>query len=108
MITGDTVNYGLGIAFEPLYEDLSSDVDQSVAFFTKYTQTFFEPYLETNFSDRIIDDRENFIEKTDQNLFLYVNKETNFFDLDEIPSVDILDSTKSPISPLIKVTSLSL
>jgi hypothetical protein len=94
----------LGVAFEPLYEDLSSEVDQSVAFFTKYTQTFFEPYLETNFDDRIIDDRENFIEKTDQNLFLYVNKETNFFDLDQIPSVDILDSTKTPISGLTDLT----
>lgn len=100
ILTGGTPNYGLGVAFEPLYQDLTSEVDQSVAFFTKYTQTFFEPYLETNFSDRIVDDRENFIEKTDQNLFLYVNKETNFFDLDNLPTVDILDSTKTPITGL--------
>lgn len=100
ILTGSTIDQGLGVAFDPLYQDLTSEVDQSVAFFTKYTQTFFEPYLETNFSDRIVDDRENFIEKTDQNLFLYVNKETNFFDLDNVPTVDILDSTKTPITGL--------
>ena len=92
-----TVDYGLGVAFEPIYETLNSEVDQSVAFFSKYTQTFFEPYLETHFNDRILDDRENFIEKTTQNLYLYVNKETNYFNLDFNPTVDILDSTKTPI-----------
>jgi hypothetical protein len=104
VLTGTTIDQGLGIAFDPLYEDLTSEVDQSVAFFSKYTQTFFEPYLETKFEDRIVDDRENFIEKTDQNLFLYVNKETNFFDLDTLPAVDILDSTKTPISGLTDLT----
>ena len=99
VLNGDT-DYGLGIAFDPLYEDLSSEVDQSVSFFSKYTQTFFEPYLETVFDDRIVDDRENFIEKTNQNLFLYVNKDTNFFDLDTLPTVDILDSTQTPIQGL--------
>ena len=104
ILTGNTVNYGLGVAFDPLYETIEQEVDQSVAFFTKYTQTFFEPFVETKFEDRIIDDRQNFIEKTDQNLFLYVNKETNFFDLDNIPTVDILDSTQTPITGLTGLT----
>jgi hypothetical protein len=103
ILSGETDN-GIGVAFDPLYEDLSSEVDQSVAFFSKYTQTFFEPFLETIFDDRILDDRENFIEKTNQNLFLYVNKETNFFDLDELPTVDILDSTQTPIQGLTDLT----
>jgi len=100
VLNGDTVNHGLGVAFEPLYEDINAEVDQSVAFFTKYTQTFFEPFIETVFEDRIVDDRDNFIEKTTQNLYLYVNKDTNFFDLDNLPTVDILDPTKSPIDGL--------
>jgi len=99
ILNGET-DYGIGVAFDPLYQDLTSEVDQSVAFFSKYTQTFFEPFLETIFNDRIVDDRENFIEKTNQNLFLYVNKDTNFFDLDDLPTVDILDSTQTPISGL--------
>ena len=76
---------------------MNVSVDKSTAFFTKYTQTFFEPFVESVFDDRILDDRLNFIEKTDQNLYLYVNKETNFYDLDILPTVDILDSTKTPI-----------
>jgi len=107
-VLNGAVDYGLGIAFEPLYETLTSDVDQSVAFFTKYTQTFFEPYLETVFDDRILDDRENFIEKTTQNLYLYVNKETNFFNLDNSPVVDILDSTQTPITGLTNIQSVHI
>jgi len=103
VVNGD-VDYGIGVAFATEYEELDQEVDQSVAFFSKYTQTFFEPYVETYFDDRIRDDRDNFIEKTTQNLYLYVNKETNFFDLDNLPTVDILDPTKSPISGLTDLT----
>ena len=108
ILTGTTIDQGLGIAFDPLYEDLTSEIDQSVAFFSKYTQTFFEPFLETVFDDRIVDDRENFIEKVDQNLFLYVNKDTNFFDLDTTPTVDILDSTQTPIIGLEDLTAVKV
>lgn len=33
ILTGNTTNYGLGVAFDPLYEDLTSEVDQSVSVF---------------------------------------------------------------------------
>jgi hypothetical protein len=99
VLSGDT-NHGLGIAFSVLYQDLTPDVDKSVAFFTKYTQTFFEPYLESTFDDRIEDDRQNFVGGVDQNLYLYVTKGTNFYDLDQIPTVDILDSTNTIITGL--------
>ena len=97
-----SVDYGLGVAFEPIYETLNSEVDQSVAFFSKYTQTFFEPYLETHFNDRILDDRENFIEKTTQNLYLYVNKETNYFNLDFANLTILFTSVSLLKSPLTK------
>ena len=70
VVSGNT-NHGLGLAFAVLYQDLTPDVDQSVAFFTKYTQTFFEPYLESYFDDRIEDDRQNFAAGVNQNLYLY-------------------------------------
>jgi hypothetical protein len=92
-IINGSPNHGLGVAFAVLYQDIESEVDQSVAFFTKYTQTFFEPYVETFFDDKIEDNRQNFIEKTDQNLFLYVTKGTNFYDLDTLPTVDIKDAS---------------
>ena len=104
ILTGVTINHGLGLAFSVPYQDLKQDFDQSVAFFTKYTQTFFEPFVETQFEDRIIDNRHNFIEKLEQNLYLYITKGTNFYDLDELPTVDILNPSLSPISGL---TSLS-
>jgi hypothetical protein len=107
ILSGDT-NHGLGIAFSVLYQDLTPDVDKSVAFFTKYTQTFFEPYLESTFDDRIEDDRQNFIGGVDQNLYLYVTKGTNFYDLDELPMVDILDSTNTVIGGLSNFTATKI
>ena len=67
------VNQGMGIAFDIVYQDLNVDRDQSVAFFTKYTQTFFEPYVESYFDDVIKDNRSNFVEKQNQNLY-YLDK----------------------------------
>jgi hypothetical protein len=97
IITGSTTQYGLGLAFDPLYEDVSIETDQSVAFFTKYTQTFFEPYIETIFNDIIDDNRENFIIDIDRNLYLYVNYMGNAYDLDELPTVDILSGSTSGV-----------
>ena len=74
--------------------------EQSVSFFTKYTQTFFEPYVETFVNDRIDDNRQNFAAGVFNNLYLYVTKGTNFYDLDTMPRVDILDSTGSVITGL--------
>lgn len=99
IVSGNT-NHGLGLAFAILYQDINQEFDQSVSFFTKYTQTFFEPYVESVFFDRIDDNRNNFVEGVTQNLFLYVTKGTNFYDLDFDPTVDILDSTGTLISGL--------
>lgn len=99
ILSGNT-NYGLGIAFEDSYQLLNPDFDQSVSFFTKYTQTFFEPYVESVFDDRIEDNRENFIGERLNNLYLYVTKGTNYYDLDNPPIVDILNSNKVSISGL--------
>jgi hypothetical protein len=107
IVSGNT-NHGLGLAFAVLYQDINAEVDQSVAFFTKYTQTFFEPYVETYFNDRINDDRHNFIERATQNLYLYVTKGTNFYDLDNIPTVDILDSNNNQIIGLSNLTTTKI
>ncbi len=106
ILTGDT-NHGLGLSFALVYQDLSLETDESVAFFTKYTQTFYEPYVESFFDDRIVDNRMNFIENMNQNLYLYVTKGTNFYNLDTLPTVDILDSNNTPIVGLTgKTTTL--
>lgn len=107
VLTGAT-DHGLGLAFAVLYQDLNAEVDQSVAFFSKYTQTFFEPYVETFFDDRINDDRTNFVEKVTQNLYLYITKGTNFYDLDDEPTVDILDYTNTEIVGLTGLTTTKI
>jgi hypothetical protein len=107
ILSGDT-NHGMGIAFAVLYQDITPEIDQSVAFFSKYTQTFFEPYVETFFNDKLTDNRHNFIEKMNQNLFLYVTKGTNFYDLDELPTVDILDFNNTPIVGLSDLTTTKI
>jgi hypothetical protein len=101
-------NQGLGLTFSVAYQDVESESDQSVAFFTKYTQTFFEPYVETYFNDRIEDSRHIFVEKMDQNLYLYVTKGGNFYDLDELPTVDVLDNNNLPIVGLTGLTTTKI
>lgn len=104
VLTGNTT-HGLGLAFAVIYQDITPEVDQSVAFFTKYTQTFYEPFIESVFEDTIYDNRDNFIEKQTQNLYLYVTKGTNFYDLDNTPTVDITDNNGIPITGLTGLTT---
>ena len=99
VLTGDT-DYGMGIAFAVPYQDLKPISDQTVAFFTKYTQTFFEPYVQSIFEDAINDNRQNFTEKIYQNLYLYITKNSNFYNLDDNPVVDITDSAGNIINGL--------
>jgi hypothetical protein len=106
--TGYTMNSSFGIAFDTPYQDVNSEIDQSVSFFTKYTQTFWEPYLETIFDDVIDDNRENFYIDDDRNLYLYVNYMDNAFDLDEMPTVDILDYNENLIGSLSGLTTTKI
>ena len=90
LITGDT-NYGLGIAYDRSYEQLNSILLQYVGFFTNNTQTFYEPFVETVYSNHITDDRNNFFLDKDNKLYLYVNLAGNPTNLDSIPSVNVYD-----------------
>jgi hypothetical protein len=107
LVNGD-VDHGLGLAFSVPYQEITIEKGYSVSFFSKYTQTFFEPYLETYFQDVIEDDRQNFVAGVEQNLYLYVTKGTNFYDLDVLPTVDILDSTKTPITNLTDIETVKI
>lgn len=108
ILTGETTDYGLGLSFPLEYESLINTEEKSVAFFTKYTQTFFEPFVESVFYDNIIDDRHTFILEKDNNLYLYVFKNGNPYNLDQIPTVNILDSNKNVIETLTGITSTKI
>jgi hypothetical protein len=91
VLTGDT-NYGLGIAYDRSFELMDTNSLQYVGFFTNNTQTFYEPYVETVYSNHIKDDRNNFFLDKDNKLYLYVNTNGNPTNLDNLPTVDIHDA----------------
>jgi len=90
LITGAT-NNGLALAFQQEYEQLITNSYQYVGFFTRHTQSIYEPYVETTYSDTIIDDRHDFyLDKTNK-LYLYVSLGGAPTNLDALPTVQVLD-----------------
>ena len=92
---------GWGIAFKPQVENLSGLTENyEVQFFTRHTQTFYEPYLETSYNDLIEDDRNLFTLGKTNKLYLYLFDNGNPINLDYSPYVDINDSNGDPINGL--------
>jgi len=107
LLTGDT-NYGLGLAFAPEYESLSSTTLQYVGFFNNNTQTFYEPFVETIYENHIKDDRNNFFLDKPNKLYLYVNINGNPTNLDTIPSVNVYDENGDLFSAYTSTTHVTL
>ena len=90
-----------GIAFLPQFELLSGLTEAySVGFFSRHTQTYFEPFLETSFNDYINDSRNHFEVGCTNRLFLYAydcNGEPMCFTKDPVVYIrdcdDVLTST---------------
>ena len=94
-LTGVT---GWGIAYLPQIENLTGLTDNyEVQFFTRHTQTFYEPFLETNYNDIIDDDRNQFSLGKVNKLYLYLYEDGNPINLDQLPSVSISDANGTPI-----------
>ncbi len=92
---------GWGIAFKPQIENLTGLTDNyEVQFFTRHTQTFYEPFLETSYNDLIEDDRNLFTLGKINKLYLYLYDNGNPINLDDNPIVDIYDPTGNPIPGL--------
>jgi len=97
-ITGVT---GWGIAYRPDFELITGlTSNYSVSFFTRHTQTFYEPYLLTTYDDLIQDDRNLFVEKTPNKLYLFAYVDGDLVNLDSNPLVSILDPNGDPIPSL--------
>ena len=93
-LSGGTPNTGItyGIAYTGALENLTGLTETyNVGFFTRHTQTFYEPYLETRYDDYIRDDREKFYHNKTNRLFLYTNTVGNPTNLDTLPQVTIYD-----------------
>ena len=88
-ITGVT---GWGLAYLPQIENITGLTDSySVAFFSKDTQTFYQPFLLTNYDDYIKDDRNQFLKNQVNSLYLYVYQNGDLVNLDADPIVRIED-----------------
>jgi len=88
-ILGTKTNNGMALSFTPYLESLDSDKPQYVGFFSRHTQTFHEPYIESKYTNVISDDRFNFYGEKNNKLYLYVNTNNQPTNLDELPIVTI-------------------
>jgi hypothetical protein len=108
LLTDEGQYYGLCLCFPEEYLDINTNIPESVSFYTKYFNEYFQPYVETIFDDVITDNRDNFIAEKRNSLYLYVTKGDNYFDLDEDPIVDILDSRYAQISGLTGLSTMKI
>lgn len=84
IIYSGTTNNGLGLAYTFELEELTDTKLNSVAFHTKYTNTYFEPHLETLFNLVIKDDRNCFKLNEDNRLYLYAKRGQEFLNINPI------------------------
>lgn len=89
LIIGVEENCGLGLCFTPSVESKKMKKQQYVGFFTCHTNTFFHPYLETTYGEKLEDNRDSFELGKTNRLFLYCSDGTEFFNLDELPTCTI-------------------
>jgi hypothetical protein len=102
-ITGVT---GWGISYLPQIENITGLTESySVAFFSRHTQTFYQPYLLTNYNDFVEDDRNLFLKNQENKLFLYVYQNGNFANLDSDPFVRIEDRNGVAITGMASLTT---
>lgn len=107
LLTGGTTNYGLGLAYPSLLEGMSTLDVQYVGFFTRHTQTFYEPFLETIYNDPIQDDRGNFFLDKLNKIYLYSNVGGIPTTLDNIPTLTITDPFGDVMSGITAVTQVA-
>lgn len=88
-ITGVT---GWGVAYLPDVENITGlTTSYSVGFFSRHTQTFYQPFLQTTYDDLIQDDRNTFVKNQVNKLYLYVYENGVPVNLDTDPVVSIED-----------------
>jgi hypothetical protein len=105
--TGITTSYtGFCLKYTQPYESLTFNDLRSyvLGLFTRHTQTFFEPYIETYYDDHIIDDRVDFYLNKNNRLYLYVNIDGKLTNLDELPTFSIQNITLQN-NPIVKQQS---
>jgi hypothetical protein len=102
-ITGVT---GWGISYLPQIENITGLTDSySVAFFSRHTQTFYQPYLLTDYNDLIQDNRNQFLKNQENKLFLYIYQNGDLVNLDSDPFVRIEDRNGDAVTGMGALTT---
>lgn len=102
-ITGVT---GWGVAYLPQIENITGLTESySVAFFSRHTQTFYQPYLLTNYDDIIKDDRNLFLKSQTNRLYLYVYQNGDLVNLDSTPFVRIEDRSGEAVTGMASLST---
>jgi hypothetical protein len=97
-LKGELENHGIGIAYSPMLELSESEYENYIGLLTNKTNTFFEPYVETRYSDVIDDDRSNFVLNKNNRLYLYCTIGDTLQDLDQNPTVTITNDDEEVIT----------
>lgn len=91
--TSNTLSFAL--AYTPEYETgVTSDIRYVTSFFSRATQSYFEPYLQSTINDVILDTRNKFKMGVDNKLYLKSSSDISVF------KVEILDDTNTVISAI--------
>ena len=95
-------NNGICVTYSANTELLTSETKNVVTFFSKYTQTFFEPFLETTYDDNIID----------ETCCLYFDTDNDFYfapqsKIASVNSLEIIDSNDEIIATVTSFTQLN-
>lgn len=96
IITGDTEYKGFCLKYTDEFENPTGitkfDKNEVYAFglFTRHTQSFFEPFIESTYDDVIKDDRGDFyLNKKNNRLYLYFSVDGKNENFDELPTCTI-------------------
>jgi hypothetical protein len=97
-LTGELENYGIAIAYSPMLELSDSKYENYLGLLTDKTNTFFEPFVETRYTDVVADDRANFVLNKNNRLYLYCTIGDTLQDLDQNPTVTITNDEEEVIT----------
>jgi hypothetical protein len=91
LISGGT-NNGYCISFREDYENASGTTQQQyVGFYSRHTNTYYEPFVETSWNDLIEDDRGYFFMGRMNRIFYYAYVDGKLINLTTLPTVEIFD-----------------
>lgn len=91
-VTTGATYFGFCLKFSNAIEALDYSVEQktfALGLFTRHTQTFFEPFIETQYNDHIEDDRVTFYLGRNNRLFFYSVIDGKLQNLDTLPTCTI-------------------